>query len=88
MSPDQLRTKIESLGIGTQAQVMDMTGTQDHYQAIIVSPQFEGRTMLEQHKLVMDLFKTEMESGEVHALTLKTYSPAQLQKVIGTSTLY
>lgn len=88
MNPDQVRARIETLSHGTQAQVMDLTGTQDHYQALVVSPMFEGKMMLDQHKLIMDLFKREMETGEVHALTLKTYSPAQLLKFSGSETLY
>lgn len=79
MAPHQLKARIESLAPGTQAEVVDLTGTQDHYQAVVVSPVFTGRRMMEQHKMVYDLFKAEIDSGEVHALTLKTYSPEQVQ---------
>lgn len=58
---------------------MDLTGTQDHYQAVIVSPAFEGRLMIEQHRMVMALVQVEIDSGEVHALTLRTFTPKQYQ---------
>ena len=84
MTPDQLKAKIETLAPGTQADVMDLTGTQDHYQALVVSTAFEGKMMIEQHKMVLDLFKMEIDSNEVHALTLKTFTPAQYKKWMGT----
>lgn len=54
-----------------------MTGTQDHYQAVIVSPAFTNKKMIEQHRMVMALVKAEVDSGEVHALTFKTYTPEE-----------
>jgi stress-induced morphogen len=80
MNPDQLKTRLETLASGTYAEVMDLTGTQDHYQAIVVSPAFEGKIMIQQHRLVLDLVKPEVDSGEVHALTLKTFTPEQWKK--------
>jgi acid stress-induced BolA-like protein IbaG/YrbA len=80
MTPDQLKARIESLAPGTRAEVTDLTGTMDHYQALVVSPAFEGKMMMEQHRMVYGLFKTEIDSNEVHALTLKTFSPDQYSK--------
>jgi acid stress-induced BolA-like protein IbaG/YrbA len=80
MTPDKLKSRIEQLAPGTKAEVVDLTGTMDHYQATIVSPAFEGKMMMEQHRLVYGLFKSEIDSNEVHALTLKTYTPEQYTK--------
>jgi stress-induced morphogen len=80
MTPDQLKLRLESLAPGTEAQVMDLTGTQDHYQAVIVSPAFNGRMMIEQHRMVFKIVQAEVDSGEVHALTLKTFTPEQYEK--------
>jgi stress-induced morphogen len=82
MSPDQLKARIESLAGGTRCEVVDLTGTQDHYQALVVSPAFAGKTMIEQHRLVFGILKAEVDSGEVHALTLKTYTPEQYEKAL------
>ncbi len=80
MTSDQLKARIETLAPGTQAEVIDLTGTQDHYQALVISNAFEGKMMIEQHRMVFGLVKPEVDSGELHALTLKTYTPAQWQK--------
>ena len=76
MTPDQIKNRIEtSMGAGTTAQVVDLTGTQDHYQAFVVSPVFEGKITIQRHRMVLDLFQAEIDSGEVHALTLRTNTP-------------
>ena len=75
MTPEQLKARIETLSPGTQAEVNDLTGTMDHYQAVVVSPAFAGKLMIEQHRMVYKLVQAEVDSGEVHALTLKTYTP-------------
>ncbi len=80
MTPEQIKSRMESLAPGTRAEVTDLTGTQDHYQATIISPAFVGKIMIEQHRMVYDLFKTEVDSGEVHALTIKTYTPEQFER--------
>jgi stress-induced morphogen len=79
MSPDQLKSRLIALGPNTQVTIVDLTGTQDHYQAIIVSPAFEGKPMLDQHRMVFGLVQAEIDSGELHALTLKTYRPDQFK---------
>lgn len=65
-----------------QAQVdfIDTTGTGDHFQAVVISPSFEGKGMVEQHQMVYALFEAELKSGALHALALKTYSPTQWDK--------
>ena len=80
MNPAEIKSKLETLAPGTTAEVMDLTGSQDHYQALIVSPAFKGKITIEAHRMVMDLFKAEIDSGEVHALTIKTFTPEQYEK--------
>ena len=80
MTPEQLKSRIEMLAPKTYVEVTDLTGTQDHYQALVVSLAFESKSMIEQHQLVFQILKTEVDSGEVHALTLKTYTPTQYSK--------
>jgi stress-induced morphogen len=79
MTPEQLKTRLETLAPGTRAEVTDLTGTHDHYQATIVSPVFSGKMMIEQHRLVFAIVQAEVDSGEVHALTLKTYAPEKFK---------
>lgn len=59
--------------------VRDLTGTKDHYEATIVSNAFEGKNLIEQHKMVYAALG-ELMAGPVHALTLRTYTPSAWQK--------
>ena len=81
MTPIQLKQRLETLAPETRVEVVDMTGTQDHYQTVVVSPSFAGKMMIEQHRMVMGLVQAEIDSGEVHALTMKTYTPEQFNKL-------
>ena len=81
MTAVEMKTRIEKLGPGTQVQMVDLTGTQDHWQATIISPAFEGKPMIQQHRMVFELFKDEVASNEVHALTLKTFTPEQYERM-------
>jgi stress-induced morphogen len=81
MTLDQIKQRIENLGPETWVNVQDLTGTKDHWQATIVSPAFEGKLMIEQHRMIYQLFQKEIDSGELHALSLKTYTPAQYERV-------
>ena len=84
MTPEKVKSLIqEKLGAGTEAEIIDLTGTMDHYQAIVISPAFEGKMMMEQHRMVMATLQTEIDSGEVHALTMRTFTPDQYRKYIG-----
>lgn len=80
MTPAKLKERLETLASETTAEVVDLTGTQDHYQAVIISPAFEGKMMIDQHRMVYKLVQQEVDSGEVHALTLKTFTPEQYKK--------
>lgn len=44
---------------------------------IVVSPKFEGVPLLKRHRMVNDTLKEEMPS--IHALTMKTWTPAQYE---------
>jgi stress-induced morphogen len=81
MTPDQLKARIETLAPHTTVEVKDLTGTHDHYQVMVVSPAFEGKIMIEQHKMIMGILKSEIDSNEVHALSMKTYTPEQYKKI-------
>ena len=65
--------------------VVDLRGG-DHIQVIIVSPEFEKKSLVEQHKIIYDILSNEMKSNDIHALTLKTFSPSEWEKVKGTTT--
>ena len=53
--------------------IEDLRGDGDHYSATIISKSFEGKTKIEQHKMVYKSLKGKM-GNELHALMLKTKS--------------
>ncbi|MBV9212914.1 MAG: BolA family transcriptional regulator [Actinobacteria bacterium] len=70
----ELKERIESALPGSEANVEDLTGGGDHFRAEIVSDRFAGLSRIEQHRLVYDVFGTEI-GGPIHALSLKTTTP-------------
>ncbi len=80
MTAEQLQARIKKLHPETYVEAVDLTGTQDHWQVLVVSPAFQGKMMVEQQRMIMDLLKAEIATEEVHALTMKTYTPEQYQK--------
>ncbi len=48
--------------------IEDLAGDNDHYSATIISDEFEGKSRIEQHKMVQDAVKNE----DIHALAIKT----------------
>jgi stress-induced morphogen len=55
--------------------VVDTTGTFDHFHATVVAPQFQGLSLVEQHKLVYAALGDQLGDHAVHALGLRTSSP-------------
>lgn len=72
MTPEQMKQRLESVYSDGRVAVVDLTGTQDHYQVMVESKKFAGKTRIQQHKDVMAVFDAELKSGEVHALTIRT----------------
>jgi len=62
--------------------VKDLTGTKDHWEALIVSDAFSGKSPIEQHQMVYAALG-DLMAGPVHALALKTYSPDSWAKQEG-----
>jgi stress-induced morphogen len=74
LSPDEVRVRILAALPGAHVEITDLTGTSDHYEALVVAPQFSGRSRIEQHKLVYGALGA-LVGREIHALALKTHTP-------------
>lgn len=55
---------------------IEVTGDGAHFEAVIVSPSFAGLTRVRQHQLVYEALGGRMRE-EIHALSMKTYSPEE-----------
>ncbi len=58
---------------------VEVSGDGSHFDAIVVSEAFEGLSPIKKQRLVMDAVKDQIASGELHALSIKTLTPAQKQ---------
>jgi stress-induced morphogen len=52
--------------------VLDRTGGGDHFQVTVVSPRFNGLSLIEQHRLVYAALKGPMADGTIHELRITT----------------
>ena len=53
-------------------------GGAGHFRAVVVSPRFEGRSLVERQRLVYGAL-SELLAAEIHALAMRTLTPAQWQ---------
>ena len=74
---EDIKQRIEAAIPGAQAEVEDYTGGGDHFSATVTAQAFEGCSRIEQHRLVYDVFGTEI-GGAIHALSLKTQVPSKV----------
>jgi stress-induced morphogen len=52
--------------------VEDRTGTGDHFQVTVVSSEFDGLSLLDQHRKVNDVLAASLADGSIHELRIKT----------------
>ncbi len=55
-----------------QVQVWDRTGTMDHFDVLIRSNAFAGKSLLDRHRMVERALKPAREDGRIHALAIRT----------------
>ena len=56
---------------------LDVSGDGRHWSAVIVSAEFEGKRLISRHQRVYATLGQRMATDEVHALSMKTYTPAE-----------
>jgi stress-induced morphogen len=71
-TPDELRDRIQAAIPGSEVAVQSEDNV--HFNAQVKAPAFAGKTRIEQHRMVMDVFEGEL-GGSIHALSLKTETP-------------
>ena len=77
LSAQQLESYITQHLACDHIKVLGDDGT--HFEAVIVSPEFNGKNMVQQHQFVYAALGDRMRS-EIHALSMKTYTPEQWKK--------
>jgi len=74
MTADQLQALIHA---GLPCTHLQVEGDGRHWYATIVSAAFEGKRLIGRHQLVYATLGERMKTDEVHALSMKTLTPAE-----------
>ncbi|CAB4408914.1 bola-like protein [Rhizophagus irregularis] len=76
ISKEHLEQTLKEKLSADHVEVIDTSGgCGQNYDVVIVSSVFEGKTLLQKHRLVNDAAKAEI--SQLHAFSQKTYTPAQ-----------
>jgi acid stress-induced BolA-like protein IbaG/YrbA len=73
VTPDSIRATLES---GLACEHLDVRGDGHHFEAVIVSPEFEGLSRIKRHQRVYAVLGDRMRE-EIHALSMTTLTPAE-----------
>jgi len=83
LDPKHLERRIAEALPSSFIEVVDTTGTGDHFRATVVSEAFVGKTLVEQHQMVYAPLRADLDSGVLHALAVVTWTPEQWSKRAG-----
>ncbi|WP_334134534.1 BolA family protein [Tepidimonas sp.] len=76
MTAEQLRALIAE---GLPCTHIEVSGDGRHWAAVVVSPAFEGKRAIQRHQMVYATLGQRIHTDEVHALSMRTYTPAEWQ---------
>lgn len=74
-TPDLIKNYIAA---GLECTHLEVEGDGQHFTALIVSPAFAGKRLIQRHKLVYAALGDRMKA-EIHALSMKTLTPEEYQ---------
>jgi len=73
VTPQDIKTWIEN---GLEQATVEIEGDGHHFNALIVSPVFAGKSRIQQHQLVYQALGDKMKA-EIHALSMRTLTPEE-----------
>ena len=82
MPIEEVRGQLEKAFPDDRIELSSPMQDDNHFQLLIVSERFTGKSMVEQHQLVYRALGDAMQEA-IHALALRTYTPEQWQKAAG-----
>ena len=74
--PEDIKGWIEQ---GLEDATVEIDGDGRHFNAVIVSPAFEGKSSVQQHQLVYGVLGDRMKS-DIHALSMRTLTPTEWER--------
>ena len=75
MTLEEIQAKLES---GIENSTVTMEGDGCNCSTLVVSPIFEGLSLLARQKMVLAAVRTDIDSGELHALSIKARTPLEV----------
>ena len=57
-----------------------VSGGEGKYEAIVISDSFDNLSMVKEHQMVYATVKTQIASGELHALSIKAFTPEEWEQ--------
>ncbi len=78
MQPEEIRRLIEAGLNGAEAHV---EGDGAHFTAIVVCPEFTGKSRIQKQQMVYDTVRKQLLDGTLHALSIKTFTPDEWQQL-------
>lgn len=73
MDTDQIRNCILS---GLECDIVEVDGDGHHFEAVIVSAAFRGKSKVQQHQMVYRALGDRMRA-DIHALSMRTFTPEE-----------
>ncbi len=70
ITPEVLTDYIRKFLPDAVVTVTDRTGTMDHLKVVIVSDGFQGKNLLDRHRMIYQALDVPMKDGRIHALEL------------------
>lgn len=67
------------IAAGLECTHLEVAGDGSHFEAVIVSPAFAGKRLIQRHQIVYAALGDRMKA-EIHALSMKTLTPEEFQK--------
>ena len=72
METEKVKALIEA---GLPGAEVEVTGDGRHFEAVVISDEFEGKSLIQRHRMVLATVNAEIASDELHALSIKTALP-------------
>ena len=74
MTIDDIKKRLSDFFLKSRIEVIDMTSDSNHFSVLIISDIFSDLSLIDRHKLVYSALNQYIETGEIHALTIKSYT--------------
>ncbi|MBK8894735.1 MAG: BolA family transcriptional regulator [Propionivibrio sp.] len=71
------------IAAGLPCEVLTVEGDGEHFEAVIVSAEFAGKSRVQRQQVINALLRSYFDSGTLHALSMKTMTPDEWSALRG-----